>query len=76
VTLNGTQTALEGDKLNPPRKDAGCEWCEAPSTCSFPITRRVTGKRNGRIQTGMRVYACSKHEGQARRMTAEPLSKS
>lgn len=50
-----------------------CDWCDAPSVASAPILKRVPGKRNARILSGMNVYFCNAHQGTAERHVAEPL---
>ena len=68
------QTAIEGDRLNPPQPEVvGCEWCEEPSVDSLPITCRVKGKRNARTPSGMRVYFCAGHRETAQRFVQEPV---
>lgn len=50
-----------------------CEWCHAPATRSFEITRRMRGGRRGAIVgTGMYVFACDDCKDKAERSTEEP----
>lgn len=69
------QTRIGGvGDLNQPDPTANvCEWCEKPAVASLPLQRRVPGKRNARVLSGMNVYFCNDHQGSAERFTAEPL---
>jgi hypothetical protein len=68
------QTSIPGESLRPPDPSQNtCDWCTAPAVGSRPLLARVKGKRNGRVQTGMHVYFCSRHQHTAEEATAEPV---
>lgn len=61
------------EDLTRPRPTGPCDWCDLPAVGSVPILKRVPGKRNARVLTGMNVYFCNRHQGTAERHVAEPL---
>lgn len=61
------------DDLRDPEIAGDCEWCDLPAVGSFPLVRRMPGKRGQTVRTGQHLFYCSRHQGVAERSAAAPL---
>lgn len=42
-------------------KDNPCEWCGEQSTVRVEREKKISGKNNSFVKTGMFMYACDNH---------------